>query len=429
VPETAPSEPRLAQLSPRYLAALATAALAILVVGFALRPRRAPKEELPPPPSQSEVRRLQRLAQRQALEKMAEHLAAVALEASAKVLRVGAQGSGVAWTADLVVGAGETRPAPESVTLATPSGEALSAIPVVGGPALPIAAFEVTEHLEPVVPRKAPDVPAGEWLLVVWRGPAGHAFAPGHFVETRTARCGELTVWEVVTSVGLEAAMAGGGMFDLDEGLVAVVLPCDGRLAAVSPESVGLALTLGRTAEERVRALYGLRVRQVPPEAAARLRLPEGALVDEVWSGYPGDHAGLRPGDVIVGVGEHQVRSPADLQATLLASGARDEALTLWRGRRRLERRLSSVASPVTATEAGPTLRLDSAPEGYRIAAVAPGSPAAAGGIRPGDRVLRIDFVAPRSAADVSRALARSSGRPLFFEIGNSARRFGLFLP
>jgi hypothetical protein len=262
-----------AKLTPRYRAILVASALGILVVGSALRPRKPPSETTPPPP-QTEVHRLRVLAERQSLETMTRHFAGIAAEVAPHLVRVQpASSTGIAWDVDLVVAAGQAEPAPEAARLVTASEEPLAATRVVGGPELPLTAFQVAGRLEPVARRDsgAPDLVPGQWLVAVWRGNVGPVFAPGHYVETRPVRCGELFAREVATSQALAELMAGAGLFDLDGTLVAVVLPCNGRYAALSPESVTLGLVQGRSLEGQLRALYGLRV--VPLDEAARRHL------------------------------------------------------------------------------------------------------------------------------------------------------------
>jgi hypothetical protein len=420
------------KLTPRYQAILVAAALGILVVGSALRPRK-PSSETAPPPSQTEVHRLRALAERQSLETTARHFAALAADVAPHIVRVEpASSTGIAWDADLVVAAGQAEPAPEAARLVTASEEQLAATRVVGGPDLPLTAFQVAGRLQPVARRDsgAPDLIPGQWLVAVWRGNAGPVFAPGHYVETRPTRCGELFAREVATSQGLAQPMAGAGLFDLDGALVAVVLPCNGRYAALSPESVTLGLVQGRSLEGQLRALYGLRV--VPLDEAARRHLgPEsGVLVSDVWEGFAADLAGVHPGDVIVGVGGHSVASPEDLQPLLAPSESGGVLIAAWRARRKKEIRLPARGSevlPSREADGGPGLSLAPPAEGFRIGPVAPGSPAAEAGIREGDELLRVDSVVPRTPAEAGRALSRR-GRTVFVEVRSGPRCFGALL-
>jgi hypothetical protein len=379
------------------------------------------------------VRRLQGLAERQSLETMTRHFAGIAADVAPRLVQVAtASGTGIAWGADLVVGAGQSEPVAESTRLVTAGGEQLAASRVVGGPGLPLAAFQVAGRLEPVARREsdAPDLGPGQWLVAVWRGAAGHAFAPGHYVQTRPTQCGALLAREVATSLELSEPMAGAGLFDLDEALVAVVLPCEGRYAALSPESVTLGLVQGRSLEGRLSARFGLQVAPLEEAIRAHLGAESGVLVSEVWTGFAGDLAGLRPGDVIVGLDGTPVASPEDLEPLLAPAEQGEAALEVWRARKRSEIRLVARGFETPRppdTEEGPGLGLVPPPEGFPVGPVPPGSPAAEAGIRVGDRLLRVDSTAPGTPTEARRALSRR-GRPVFVEVRSGARRFGALL-
>jgi serine protease DegQ len=66
-------------------------------------------------------------------------------------------------------------------------------------------------------------------------------------------------------------------------------------------------------------AFVGLGPAAITPQIADRLGLDstEGALVINVVDGGPADEAGIRPGDVLVRLGDEQLRSPEDLLAAL----------------------------------------------------------------------------------------------------------------
>jgi serine protease Do len=224
--------------------------------------------------------------------------------------------------------------------------------------------------------------------------------------------------------------MAGAGLFDLDEALVAVVLSCEGRYTALSPESVTLGLAQGRSLEGRLGARFGLHVVPLDDAVRSHLGATSGVLVSEVWTGFGGDLAGLRPGDVIVGLDGSPVTSPGDLQPLLSPAEQAEAALDVWRARKRREVRLLARAFETPRppdTEAAPGLGLLPPPEGFPVGPVAPGGPAAEAGIREGDRLLRVDSRAPGTPAEARRALSRT-GQPVFVEIRSGARRFGVLL-
>jgi serine protease Do len=413
--------------SPKYIAVLALAAAAILVVGSLLRPAK-PSSEVASSLSPTEMQRLQRLAQRQTLETMAEHFSLVAGDVAPRVVQLGAAGdSGVVWSADLVVTSARPR-VPESSEVTTPAGQSLPASRDVAGPELPLAAYRVRGLPEPPARAAAISPRPGDWVLAVWRRNGDHAFVPGHYLESEMTTCGEDVVEEVSSSLSLSAEMAGGGLFDLDGSLLAVILRCGEGYAAVTLDSVSRLLADGRTLAGRLLARQGLRVAALDDESRRHLRVESGVLVSEVWTGYPAAAAGLRPGDVIQGLDGGPVGSPEDLRPLVSPATEPSWTLRVRRGRRTVEVGLGSAS----ATPAGPEEREESgvrllAPSrGYPIGSVLPGSPGDEAGIRPGDRVVGIDRVPPRSAADVRRALAGPD--PVFLELERGQRRLGVLL-
>ena len=416
--------------SPKYIAVLALAAAAILIVGFLLKPRK-PQSEAPPALSPTEMQRLARLAQRRALDTMTEHFSDVAGGLAARVVQVGAgTGTGILWEDDLVLSAGQGAAAPETTVVMTPDGHLLTASRSVAGPHLPLAAYELPGEALPTgtfVDEAGPLEPA-EWVLAVWHQEGDLAFCPGNYAETHKTNCGELAVEEVRTSLALSPEMTGGGIFDLDGALVAVILPCGDGYAALSRPSVSRLIRMGRSLEGQLLALYGLRTVPVSGAAGSHLGVERGALVSEVWNGRPAAVAGLRPGDVIVGLGEQPVGSSQDLQPLLLPQELAPGLVRVRRGRSSVEVDLT----PRPASESGVEgdddhgVRLESVAVGFSVGSVAPGSAADQAGLRDGDRILRVDSREPRSAAELRRALARR--RPVFVELERGQRRLGMLL-
>jgi len=76
-------------------------------------------------------------------------------------------------------------------------------------------------------------------------------------------------------------------------------------------------------ADPAARAQLGLAFVPLTPDLRARLEVPDnltGAVVRGVRPGSPAEEAGLRPGDVIVGVGGQKIASPAEAAKAIAAA-------------------------------------------------------------------------------------------------------------
>ncbi len=84
-------------------------------------------------------------------------------------------------------------------------------------------------------------------------------------------------------------------------------------------------------------AYMGVTVSNTGSEAADMYGLPTGARIEEVVKGGAADRAGLQPKDIIIALGEHQVRSITDLTRALRRYKAGDTTtVTFLRGGREM---------------------------------------------------------------------------------------------
>jgi serine protease Do len=185
------------------------------------------------------------------------------------------------------------------------------------------------------------------------------------------------------------------------------------------------------------RGFLGATTQNLTPALAQAMRLPrpEGALVGDIQPDSPAARGGLRPGDVVIKVGDAAVANPRDLarligdsrpgstvKLTVQRDGqTQDLSVTLAtledggrapRGgkpgqRGEAEERRGGpvgVALAPIDEQAQQALNLPEGTRGAVVAEVQPDSPAAEAGLRPGDVIVG---VGSRDVADVN-AVARA---------------------
>jgi S1-C subfamily serine protease len=405
---------------------LALASALILVVGVLFRPR-SPETSPPPPPSELELVRLARLSQRRSLENTTQFFSAVADDGVRGIFAVEPIGiNGVAWPPDLVVVPGSRRPLPETVTLRA-ADLAIQARLVVSGPHLPIAAFRTSRDAQAnSVAFAQSNPPSGEWILAVWRDGTRRSLSPGTFVETMETRCGHVPAEVIRSTIAIDTTMAGAGVFDIDGGLVGIVAVCEDGAAILSHRSVTDLIARGRSLESRLLAVFGFRAEPPSLDEAAHLKITDGALVREVWNGYPADRSGLWPGDVILEIDGRRVGASADLAPML--ERAKASAVTIQRGAHQIAITIALEPPEAQAADKGSGVVLESDRQGHRIDAVTPGSAAYAAGLRPGDILRRINHAEPRNLTQLRRLLDGSRSAAAFVEIERHGRRFGVLI-
>jgi hypothetical protein len=392
----------------KYIAILALVSGVILIMGALLRPRQATSTQAPIP-SESEIAQLTRRAERRTLEDTSNFFSTTAGEVEQFVVRLPDMGtSGIAWNDRLVVAPPSPAATPANVTVRAGT-QNRRARTVLRGPQLPLVAIEVAETEPAVSPaRRAPGEPQpGSWFVAVWRASSSRAFGAGQVLQRGTSACGVPMVEELALSLPLTRAMAGGGLFDADGGLLGAILPCGDRFAAVASSSIEALLQRAGALDQELVSRYGVAFAAMTAEEMAHFKSSPGVIVREVWTGYPGDEAGLIPGDIVTAVNGKLVENAEDLRVLTDRADADTFELTLRRGARTLKRALPAGEAPLRRAAAGAAgVVLETPRTGYAIRSILPGSVAARAGIEAGDRVIRIDRVEPRSAARVDRLLA-----------------------
>jgi len=187
-----------------------------------------------------------------------------------------------------------------------------------------------------------------------------------------------------------------------------------------------------------VRPWLGIAMQPFTEELREQFGVDSGVLVSEVFAGDPAAQAGVKPGDVIVEVGQTPVRSPHDVQFAVLKYSPGEtfvlkvnrngEVLELQVTARRKDGQQGSPAEPESRNrfeKLGLVLEADD--DGVVIADVAAGSAASAAQLQPGDRILEINRQELSSLAQAAEAFAAASGNSAILYIDRGGRK--LFVP
>jgi S1-C subfamily serine protease len=198
------------------------------------------------------------------------------------------------------------------------------------------------------------------------------------------------------------------------------------------------------------RGQLGVVVQQITTELAEALKLEDrkGVLVSDVQPGSAADRAGIRRGDVIVGINGETIDSTNELRNRIATLQPGSEVkVTIGRDGKRSEvtARLGEFQSETQASqrnrrdgssggdnlgisvqpltpEIASQLGIATSTAGLVIRDMAPGSPAAEAGLRPGDVIIQANRKPVRSAAELQQAVEASGSDPVLLLINRGGR-------
>lgn len=202
------------------------------------------------------------------------------------------------------------------------------------------------------------------------------------------------------------------------------------------------------------RGKLGIGIQGITSDLARSMNLPEvrGVLVNSVDPGGPGEHAGLKPGDVITAVNGRRVDDANALRNQIAATspGSEVELKILRDGReqqlraRLTERPVDTEASASSASgpdsqhdqlgvtvepltpELSSRLGLRRGTQGVVVSEVGQSGPAAEAGIQVDDVIVEVNRQPVKSPAEFNAALRRSGSRPALLLINRDGRSFFL---
>ena len=274
---------------------------------------------------------------------------------------------------------------------------------------LALLSIDVDEPTPYVSFAEEDDLRVGDWVVAV-----GNPFGLGGTVTSGivSGRGRDIGAGPYDDFIQIDAPInrgnSGGPTFDLDGEVVGV----NSVIFSPSGGNVGIGFAIPASVAQGViaelmengavsRGWLGVQVQRVDEDIAASLGLDnaDGAIISEVVPDSPADVAGLRSGDVILGVGDEIIKLPRGLSRRIasLDAGA-DSDIRIWRdGREQTvsvaigELPLEEVAMLVQdALENALGLTLEQTEEGIVVVAVDPDSEAARKNITVGDVIVSV---------------------------------------
>jgi serine protease Do len=345
---------------------------------------------------------------------MSRYFSDIAQEVGGSIVRLPRlEGSGVVWdTYGGILAAAPGGWLPPVMDLVAVTGDRVAVVTRIGGPHLPVVFLQapVNTTFPKTNYRSADTLRVGEWVLAVARQANGSIlFTPGWYTGREISRCGEISFQRVASNLSLEAAVLGGGLFDMDGNLVAVIVQCDGSYVAMSIDDITTALGAENSLTSQLLYRYGMKVEPLSPELLAYFDVERGIWVREVWKGYPADAVGLAAGDLIVGLDGAAVEILQDLEPLTRPGPDFIFALEVKRGQRTEAISLPGNGNKPRSTNSDSTIAgifVGDPEAGYEITSVDPEGAAAQAGLRPGDRLLQIEDTPVTGAAVLRRLLA-----------------------
>ena len=257
----------------------------------------------------------------------------------------------------------------------------------------------------------------------------------------------------IQTDASINPGNSGGPLLNLDGRVIGI------NTAIVSSgQGIGFAIpiTMARDIMTQliargrvVRGWLGVVIQDLTPELAASFGVKEdaGVLVAEVMKDGPAAAAGLKPGDVITGFGGSPIKDVTDLQKRVAAvEPGRPAPITVMRDHKPLGLSVKLGEQPtdeaVAAAESGEdvlglvvepltpeTARQNrlSARRGLLVTEVAPGSPGAEAGIKPGDAIVEVNRRPVADAAafkQIAAALKPGESVPVYLQRGGGRNEY-----
>lgn len=257
----------------------------------------------------------------------------------------------------------------------------------------------------------------GDWVMAV-----GNPFGLGQTVTTgiisakgRIIGAGPYDDF-LQTDAAINPGNSGGPLFDMKGEVIGIntaIIAQGQNIGFTIPINLAKELLPQLKAGKIVRGWLGVMIQDVTPDLAKSFGLKEtkGVLISDVTKGSPAEKAGLKRGDVVKGLDEHEVENAHTLSRLVAATQPNSKAklgiiragkektieVTIGTMPQKVEGQLPEKATAWGLSvqditpELAQQLGLNPDEQGVVISGVDPGSPAGEAGLRTGDVVKEVN--------------------------------------
>jgi serine protease Do len=295
----------------------------------------------------------------------------------------------------------------------------------------------------------------GQWVVAIG-SPFGMENSVTAGIVSATSRIlpSDQYVPFIQTDVAVNPGNSGGPLFNLNGEVVGInsqIYSQSGGYMGLSfaiPIDVANGVRTQLVAKGRVtRGKIGVGLAPMDAAVAESFGLdrPRGALIGSVEKGGPADKAGVKEGDIIIGVDGRRIDSDIELPAIISAiAPGKDTTLEVWRDRntRKLTARVVEMKpeGDNSPTESGSGAAAEPASLGLSVRPLQPdekqqidtdgtlvvedvAGPAAKAGIQPGDVILGVNGTRVKSTAELAAA-AKRAGKVVAVLVQRGDRQF-----
>ena len=237
------------------------------------------------------------------------------------------------------------------------NNETYPAILVGTDPVTDVAVIKIQAEGLPAIPFSDSDnLRLGEWVLAIGSPYDLRSTITAGIVSAKGRRMpgydNRLKVESFIqTDAAVNPGNSGGALVNKEGALVGVNTAIISQTGSYAGYSFAIPSNIvSKISEDLIefgtvkRVQLGVTVEQIDAKKASELKLssPRGVYINEVLKGSPAEYAGIRPGDVIVAIGQSHVDSFAQLQESVAKFRPQDVTqITVFRDGQELELTLS----------------------------------------------------------------------------------------